>query len=140
METVSKETFDNACAIAEKSTGSLPTYVMSAYLAEALDQSEWKRGFRVDGFSASVSGIILSLAMGLSQTLLLAGINAFGYISPGATNQVIQQTEAVRRFFSWCFAGFPMVGYAICAIIIVFYTIESKMPQIAKELSVRNRG
>ena len=120
-----------------KSTGSLPTYVMSAYLAEALDHIEWKRGFRVDGFSASISGIILSLATGLSQTLLLAGINGFGYLSPVATNQVIHQTDAVRTFFCWCFAGFPMIGYAICTAIIVFYTVESKMPQITKDLSQR---
>ena len=120
-----------------KSTGSLPTYVMSAYLAEALDHIEWKRGFRVDGFSASISGIIHSLAMGLSQTLLLAGINGFGYISPATTDQVIKQTESIRTFFSWCFAGFPMIGYAICAVIIVFYTVESKMPQITKDLSQR---
>lgn len=122
-----------------KSTGSLPTYVMSAYLAESLDHIEWRRGFRVDGFSASVSGIILSLVMGLSQTMLLAGIQAFGYISPEATDQVILQTESIRSFFSWCFAGIPMVGYAICAGIILFYTVESQMPQITKDLSVRHQ-
>ena len=121
-----------------KSTGSLPTYVMSAFSAEAMDHIEWKNGFRVDGFSASISGIILSLVMGLSQTLLLGGINSFGYISPESTNQVIQQSENIRTFFNWCFAGFPMIGYAVCAVIIVFYTVESKMPQITKDLSQRN--
>ena len=122
-----------------KSTGSLPTYVMSAYLAEALDHIEWKNGFRVDGFSASISGIIHSLVMGLSQTLLLAGINGFGYISPEAAAEVLQQPEVVRSFFGWCFAGFPMVGYAVCAVIIVFYTVESKMPKITKDLAERHK-
>lgn len=126
------------CGLLIKSTGSLPTYVMSAYLAEALDHIEWKNGFRVDGFSASISGIILSLVTGLSQTLLLAGINSFGYISPESTTQVLTQSETVRSFFNWCFAGFPMVGYAICAVIIVFYTVESKMPLITKDLAQRN--
>ena len=121
-----------------KSTGSLPTYVMSAFSAEAMDHIEWKNGFRADGFSASISGIILSLVMGLSQTLLLAGINSFGYISPEATNQVIQQSESICTFFNWCFAGFPMVGYVVCAVIIFFYMVESKMPQITKDLSQRN--
>ena len=40
-----------------KSTGALPTYIMAALLAEALDHVEWKNSFRADGFSASVNSI-----------------------------------------------------------------------------------
>lgn len=122
-----------------KSIGALPTYVMSAYLAEALDHIEWRNGFRADGFSASVNSIIQTVVMGLCQTLLLAGINGFGYIAPASTAQVIAQPEAVRAFFSWCFAGLPMLGYAICAGIIVFYNMEKKLPQITTELAERHQ-
>ena len=108
-----------------KSTGSLPTYVMAALLAEALDHVEHKNGFRADGFSASVNSIGQTVMMGLSQTILLSGINNFGYITPEATSQIIAQPDAIRNFFSWCFAGLPMIGYAVCAVIIVFYTIDS---------------
>ena len=107
-----------------KSTGALPTYVMSAYLAETLDHVEQTRGFRVDGFSASVNSVIQTAVMGLSQTLLLAGINLLGYIPPGSTAQVVAQPEAVRTFFSACFAGLPMAGYALCAGIITFYDLD----------------
>ena len=108
-----------------KSTGSLPTYVMAALLAEALDHVEHKNDFRADGFSASVNSIGQTVMMGLSQTILLSGINNFGYITPEATSQIIAQPDAIRNFFSWCFAGLPMIGYAVCAVIIVFYTIDS---------------
>lgn len=121
-----------------KSTGALPTYVMSAYLAEALDHIEWRRGFRADGFSASVHSIIQTVVMGLSQTLLLAGINHFGYMVPGAADQIITQPEAVRDFFSFCYAGLPLIGYSLCAVIIVFYKLERKMPGITQELARRN--
>lgn len=118
-----------------KSIGSLPTYVMASLLAEALDHVEWKRGFRADGFSASVNSIVQTLVMGLAQTLLLAGIQAFGYISPESTAQIVAQPEAVRTFFRWCFAGVPMIGYALGAVLMAFYGLEKQMPEIAKTLS-----
>jgi GPH family glycoside/pentoside/hexuronide:cation symporter len=107
-----------------KSIGALPTYVMAALLAEALDDVEAQNGFRADGFSASVNSIILTVVQGIGQTILLAGISAFGYITPDSTTQVITQPDAIRTFFSWSFAGLPMVGYIICAIIMFFYRID----------------
>lgn len=106
-----------------KSLGAVPTYVMASLLAEALDHVEQKNGFRADGFSASVNSIIQTLVMGLAQTLLLAGISLFGYIAPASSTQILIQPEPVRTFFSWCFAGLPMLGYGICAVIMLFYDI-----------------
>lgn len=108
-----------------KSMGALPGYVMSAVLAEALDHVEAQNGFRADGFSASVNSIIVMVVQGIAQTILLAGIGLFGYVTPDSTAQIIAQPEAIRGFFSWCFAGIPMIGYLICAVIMFFYRIES---------------
>ncbi len=104
-----------------RSTGSLPTYTMMALLAEALDNIEESQRFRPDGFSASFYSIIQTVMMGLGQTILLAGMNLFGYIVPQSTTQIIAQPEAVASLFRWCFAGFPTVLYGICAVIMVFY-------------------
>lgn len=123
-----------------KSIGAVPTFVMASLLAEALDHVEWKYGFRCDGFSASVNSIIQTVVMGLSQTVLLAGINAFGYLSPASTSQVLIQPEAVQTFFSWCFAGIPMVGYILCGIIMIFYALEKKMPEISRALSRKSNS
>lgn len=109
-----------------KSIGALPTYVMAALLAEALDHVEQTCGFRADGFSASVNSIILTVVQGISQTILLAGINALGYVTPASTAQVINQPDGIQSFFRWCFAGFPMVGYIICAVIMIFYRYEKE--------------
>ena len=109
-----------------KSTGSLPTYVMAALLAEALDHVEHQNGFRADGFSASVNSIGQTVMMGLSQTILLSGINNFGYITPESTAQIIAQPDAIQNFFGWCFAGIPMIGYVACTFIMLFYNAESK--------------
>lgn len=107
-----------------KSMGAVPTYVMASLLAEALDHVEWQSGFRVDGVSASTTSVIQTAVMGLSQTLLLAGIHAFGYIAPVSTSQILMQPDSVRTFFTWCFAGLPMIGYGICAVIMLFCNME----------------
>lgn len=123
-----------------KSTGSLPTYVMAALLAESLDHVEHKSGFRADGFSASINSIGQTVMMGLSQTILLSGINHFGYITPESTAQIITQPNAIQNFFGWCFAGLPMIGYAACAVIMLFYNAETKMPQITTDLAQRKQS
>lgn len=118
-----------------KSIGTLPTYVVASLLAEALDHVEWQQGFRADGCSASVSSIVQTLVLGLAQTLLLAGIQRFGYVSPESTAQVLNQPESVQVFFRWCFAGIPMICYGICAVLMIFYRLESEMPRISQALA-----
>lgn len=108
-----------------KSTGSLPTYVMASYLADVLDHVEQKEGIRADGFSASVSSMTQTVALGLCQTILLAGISAFGYVPPESAAQIVSQPEAVVTFFRFCFAVMPIIGYSGCAILIGFYHPES---------------
>lgn len=105
-----------------RSTGSLPTYVTAALLAEALDHVQQTKGLRADGFSASVNSMSQTVVVGLTQTLLLAGIQLLGYIPPETTTQVVTQPQAVQDFFRWCFAGIPMIGYGLCAGIMWFYT------------------
>lgn len=107
-----------------RSTGSLPTYVMASYLAEVLDHVEECGGIRADGFSASVNSMAQTVAMGLCQTLLLAGISAFGYIAPASTTQIISQPDAIVNFFRFCFAVMPIIGYGGCAILMGFYKLE----------------
>lgn len=100
-----------------KSTGSLPTYVMASYLADVLDHVEEKEGMRADGFSASVSSMTQTVAR---QTILLAGISAFGYVPPESTAQIVSQPEAIVNFFRFCFAVMPIIGYSGCAVLIGF--------------------
>lgn len=102
-----------------RSIGALPTYVMAALLAEALDHVERKNGFRADGFSASANSIVLTVVQGISQTMLLVGINAYHYVAPDSSSQIIFQPWGMKHFFSLCFVGFPMIGYIICAIIMI---------------------
>ena len=104
-----------------KSTGALPTYVMAALLAEALDHVEASGGFRADGFSASLNSIIQTVVVGLGQTVLLAGIHSFGYVAPESAVQIISQPEQFQMFLRICFAGVPLLGYIACVIFMLQY-------------------
>ena len=109
-----------------KSIGSLPSYVMASYLAEVLDNVEQQDRIRADGFSASVNSIIQTVALGLGQTILLAGISALGYIAPESTAQIVAQPDAIITFFRFCFAVLPIIGYGGGANLIFFYRLDNK--------------
>ncbi|MCM1543456.1 MAG: MFS transporter [Blautia sp.] len=123
-----------------KSFGALPTYVTSAMLAEALDHIEWKNRYRADGFSASVQSIIITVSGGIGQSLILGGISLFGYIAPSSNTEVITQPAAMQNFFTWCFVGIPMIGYAIGSLLMLRFDVETKMPQIAADITARHKA
>lgn len=123
-----------------KSVGALPTYVMAAQMAEALDHIEWKNGFRADGFSASVNSILITVSAGIGQSLILGGINHYGYIAPNVNTEIINQPDAMKTFFSWCFVGVPMIGYLLGSLIMTFFDIETKMPQISADITARHKA
>ena len=123
-----------------KSIGALPTYVIAAQLAEVLDHIEWTNGYRADGFSASVYSIIITVAAGIGQSILLGGISAFGYITPSSAAEIITQPAAVQTFFKWCFVGIPMIGYLIGSLLMLRYDVEDKIPQISADITARHRA
>ena len=124
-----------------RSLGAIPTYAMSAQLAEALDHIEWSRGHRADGFSASVSAIIVTLCAGLGQSIILGGISALGYNVPeGGVDQVIQQPTAIKTFFIVCFVGVPMLGYLLGALLQKFFDVEKLLPQMQADIVERHKA
>lgn len=124
-----------------RSLGAIPTYAMSAQLAEALDHIEWANGHRADGFSASVFAIIITVTAGIGQSIILGGISAFGYIYPEqGVNQVIQQPDSIKTFFIACFVGIPMVGYLLGALLQVFFDVEKIIPQVQADIAARHRA
>lgn len=123
-----------------KSIGAIPTMVMAAMMAEALDHIEWKNHYRADGFTAAIRSICLVVGAGIGQSIILSGIASRGYISPEAATQIIQQPAAMKSFFVWCFAGAPMIGYIIGVILMIFFDVEKKIPKISADITARHRA
>lgn len=118
-----------------KCLGAAPAaYVIYALIADVLDHVEAKNGFRCDGLSVSVSGIIMSILQSLCQGIFNGMLNATGYIAPvidSATGNVIAsaQNTATNNVFIWCYIGFMMIGYAVCALLIIPIDVEKHMEE-----------
>lgn len=123
-----------------KSIGAIPTMVITAMMAESLDHIEWKNHYRADGFTAAGRSICMVVAGGIGQSIILAGIASQGYISPESAAQVIQQPQAMKTFFTFCFAGAPLVGYLIGSVLMIFFDVEKKIPQISADITARHRA
>lgn len=123
-----------------RSVGLIPTYVLSAQLAEALDHIEWTNHFRADGFSAAIYSIAITVCAGISQTILLAGINGCGYIAPDSASQVIVQPIGMKIFFAVCFVGVSALVFLIGSLLMIRFDVEDKMPQISADLIARRKA
>lgn len=122
-----------------KSIGALPTYLMAAFMAEALDHIEYKYGYRADGFSASAQSIIITISAGIGQSIILGGINALGYIAPASTSDIISQPAAMQTFFTVCFVGVPLAGYIVCAILTSIFDLDDRMDEISAAIEARHK-
>lgn len=127
-------------ALSIKAFGSLPTYLFVAMMAEAMDRIEWKNGFRCDGFTATVSSVLVTVMGGVGTSLFNSGLSAFGYVPPAADGSWVVQNAATQNWIVLCFAVIPAVTYLISAIIIFFYRIEDDVPRMSADISARHRA
>lgn len=68
-----------------KAIGMLPTYLFAGMMADAMDHIEWERGYRCDGFTATMSSVLMTVMAGVGTTVFNAGLragSANGYIAP----------------------------------------------------------
>ena len=84
-----------------KNIGGLPcAYVFMALFADALDNLEWKNGFRCDGIAMSAYSVIITAAAGFVTGIFNGGISAAGYIPPEAITVAPELTEAIQKIFT----------------------------------------
>lgn len=125
-------------ALTIRSIGALPyTYVLMSVLADALDHVEWKCGYRCDGFSSSIYSIIVTVSAGLGIGFINMGLTATGYVAPLADGSIVEQSQAVKNFFTFSTFGVPAVGVIISTILFCFMNLEKKLPQIHADLEAR---
>ena len=84
-----------------KNIGGLPcAYVFMALFADALDNLEWKNGFRCDGIAMSAYSVIVTAAAGFVTGIFNGGISAAGYIPPEAVSAAPELTDAMQKIFT----------------------------------------
>ena len=92
--------------------------VSISLLSDVMDRIERKTGNRYDSLAASMNSIVHNISLGLGQTAILFSISKFGYIVPSSSEQVIEQTAALRGFFNFAMAGIPLICFTLSFILI----------------------
>lgn len=109
-----------------RSIGVIPsTYMITAMLADALDDVEEKTGLRCDGFSSSVYNIIFTLTGGLALCILNFGLMRCGYEAPLA-DKIPVQNSAVQSFLVFAAIGCQTLAYPVLAALLQWSKRGSK--------------
>ena len=99
-----------------------------------MDYGEWKSGKRVEGLYAAFPTFANKVAGGLSVSLAMFVLGAAGYDGSAAV-----QSEAALNAINLTYNVIPTVLVtAMTIIMILFYSIDKKMPQVKKELEERH--
>lgn len=105
---------------------------MNAMLAEVADYGEWKFGKRTEGLVYSGASFGGKVGQGIGGAVV-AALLAWGMYVPNAATQSPQAMEAIKI----AFVGAPFIGSSLIIIMMLFFNVEKKMPQIRKELEER---
>ena len=139
-----------------KCLGASPAiYTIFALQADALDNAEAKSGFRSDGLNASIVGAIGSILTAICTGVFNAMLASTGYVAPnastdGITNEVsvvledgtnvFVQNAATKSTIVWAYFGFMIVGYIICALVIIFVDVEKHSKETRETILARQQA
>lgn len=114
-----------AVGVCLKSFGSSPAcYMVLALISDVLDHIEAKRGYRCDGLTMSIYSSILA-----ASTPIATGL--FNLISGGGANAVANTI---------CYIWIETVAYAVCAVLMVFFSVEKYMEADKAEIRERQKA
>lgn len=115
-----------------KSIGLIPSaFMLSAMLADALDDVERASGERCDGFSASLYNISATLTSGIAVGAFNLLLTQFGYVSPASVAVIPTQNGLVQGFFVFCALGVPVICNAVLALLMWLSGDERKQNKIS---------
>lgn len=145
-----------------KNIGGLPcAYVFMALFADALDNLEWKNGFRCDGIAMSAYSVIITAAAGLVTGIFNGGLWAADYIAPetvevmpaltdaiqkiitnadGTFSIIYNQPEAVTTVFILFFVGLEAIAGLVYALMLLPVTVEKTVDKKLVIIRARQRA
>lgn len=128
-----------------KNVGGLPcAYVFAALMADVLDHMEWKCGVRIDGFSASIQTVIITVCAGLSSGLFNLLLSKNGYIAPEfveATKETVAavQNIATQNVITGSFLGVEIATGVIMIGLLMFLDVEKVIKKEQAEIKARQK-
>lgn len=126
--------------IALKCLGSAPAcYMILAMLADVIDHIEYKSRIRTDGLTMSIYSSIMVAATPVCNAIFSALLAGSGY------NQMadpalgtLAQSAAVQSTISASYIWVETAAYAVCAVLILFFTVEKNLKAEQAAIAARN--
>ena len=103
-----------------------------AMLGDVADYGEWKTGIRSEGLIFSAGTFAEKVGSGVGGLILGVVLGLGGYVSQGAT-QSAEALFAIKAIFAYL----PIAFTAICILLILFYDLDKKLPEIAEDLKAK---
>ena len=145
-----------AIGVALKCLGSAPAaYLILAMLADVIDHIEFRSNIRTDGLTMSIYSSIMVAATPIMNAVFMAMLNATGYEAPPTVPA--DATEAARAEIEAVIAGMSQnvntqvsigvsyiwietVAYAVCALLMLVWTVEKNLPEEQKAIAERKKA
>lgn len=118
-----------AIGVALKCLGSAPgCYLILAMLADVIDLIEYKHGIRTDGLTMSIYSSLMVAATPVCNAIFSAILGVSGYdqaadVALGAAAQAAGVRTAISASYIWI----ETIAYAVCAVMILFFTVETEL-------------
>ena len=132
-----------AIGVALKCLGSAPaTYLILAMLADVIDHIEFKSGIRTDGLTMSIYSSVMVAATPICNAVFMAMLGGSGYVAPpkdAAAAAAMTQSAAVQSTIGISYIWIETVAYAICAALMLLWTVERDLPAEQETIAQRKR-
>ncbi len=131
-----------AVGVAVKCLGSAPAcYLILAMLADVIDHIEFTSGIRTDGLTMSIYSSIMVAATPICNAIFSAILSISGYdqgadVALGTLGQTAAAQGAITVSYIWI----ETVAYAVCAVLMLFWTVEKDLPAEQQAIAQRNES
>lgn len=121
--------------VALKCLGNSPAcYVILAMIADVIDHIEYKSGIRTDGLTMSIYSSLMVAATPICNSLFMAMLGAAGYDAAASV-----QSAAVQSTISVSYIWIETIAFAICAVLVFFFTVEKNLPEEQAAIAARKK-
>ena len=132
-----------AIGVALKCLGSSPAaYLILAMLADVIDHIEFTNNIRTDGLTMSIYSSIMVAATPIMNAVFMAILAGAGYVAPpedAALAAQMVQTASTQTAISVSYIWFETVGYAVCALLMLVWTVEKNLPEEQAAIAARKK-
>lgn len=131
-----------AAGVALKCLGSAPAcYMILAMLADVIDHIEYKTGIRTDGLTMSVYSSIMVAGTPICNAVFSGLLKACRYDQTAdVALGTLAQTAQVRRVITVSYIGIETAAYLLCAVLLIFFTVEKNLAQEQKAIAAGKTG